>query len=156
MKDRYPLPLIKDTLDPISGANIYTKVDLLSALNRIRIAESHEWLKAFITRFGLDKQLVTPLGSSGAPATLQRYIHDVLYDVLDKYATAYLDNVTILSNIREDHVIDVREAPKQLRAAGLLNDIDKCDFHTIKTIYLGLIITPGGIEWESSTSKRQL
>jgi len=46
-------------------------------------------------------------------------------------------------------------------------DIDKCDFHTTRTKYLGLIITPGGIamdpdkveavlSWEVPTTKKQL
>lgn len=77
MKNRYPIPLIKETLDLICGAKIFTKVDVVSAFNRIRITEGHEWFTAFITRFGLYEQLVTPFGLSGAPATFQRYINDI-------------------------------------------------------------------------------
>lgn len=167
LKNRYPLPLIKETLDLVGKAKIFTKVDVISAFNRIRIAQGHEWLTAFITRFGLYEQLVTPFGLSGAPATFQRYINDILYDLLDQCATAYLDDVLIFSQNKADHIGHVREVLQRLQSAGLQIDIDKSEFHTVKTKYLGLIITPGGIEmdpakvqaiveWEPPTSKRQL
>jgi hypothetical protein len=39
----------------------------------------------------------------------------------------------------------VREVLKRLIDVGLQIDIDKGEFHTKKTKYLGLVITPGGI-----------
>ncbi|KAI0998664.1 hypothetical protein K3495_g9533 [Podosphaera aphanis] len=124
MKNRYPLPLIKETLDLICNVKIFAKVDVVSAFNGIRVAEGHEWLTAFITRFGLYEQLVTLFGLSGAPATFQRYINDILYDDLDKYATAYLDDILIFPNSEEEHVEHVREVLKRLRTAGLQIDIN--------------------------------
>jgi hypothetical protein len=95
LKSRYPIPLIRETLDSICKATIFTKLDVIAAINRVRIAEGHEWLTAFITRFGLYESLVTPFGLQGAPATFQHYINDVLYDILDDYATAYLSAIMI-------------------------------------------------------------
>ncbi|KAI1001074.1 hypothetical protein K3495_g7124 [Podosphaera aphanis] len=146
IKNRYPLPLIKETLDLTCGAKLFTKVDIVSAFSRVRIAEGHEWLTMFITRYGPYEQLVTPFSLSTAPAIFQRYINDIIYDVLDKYATAYLDDIIIFSNSEEEHIKHVREVLKRLRASGLQIDIDKCDFYTKKTKYLGLIITLGAIE----------
>ena len=39
IKNRYPLPLISETLDRLLKAKIYTKLDIISAFNRIRIKE---------------------------------------------------------------------------------------------------------------------
>lgn len=47
VKDRTPLPLINDSLDSLSKANIYTKIDLKSTYNHIRIKEGDEWKTAF-------------------------------------------------------------------------------------------------------------
>ncbi|KAI0991773.1 hypothetical protein K3495_g16414, partial [Podosphaera aphanis] len=104
LKNRYPLPLIKETLDLVCNAKIFTKVDVISAFNRIRIKEGQEWLTAFITRFGLYEQLVTPFGLCGAPGIFQRYINDILYDLLDNCVTAYLDDVLIYSSNRKEHI----------------------------------------------------
>jgi hypothetical protein len=148
MKSRYPIPLIRETLDSICKAKIFTKLDVIAAFNRVRVTEGHEWLTAFITRFGLYESLVTPFGLQGAPATFQHYINDLLYDALDKWATAYLDDILIYSANEKEHVQQVREVLRRLIDAGLQIDIDKCEFHTKKTKYLGLIITPGGIEMD--------
>jgi len=167
IKNRYPLPLIRETLDAIAGARIFTKLDVIAAFNRVRVAEGHEWLTAFITRFGLYESLVTPFGLCGAPATFQYYINDLLFDLLDEYATAYLDDILIYSKTMKEHVEHVKEVLRRLDKAGLQVDIAKCEFHTKKTRYLGLIITPGGIEmdpakvravqeWLPPATKRQL
>ena len=78
----------------------------------------------------------------------QNYINDILYDMLNHYVTAYLDDSLIYSRNLEDHVKQVREVLKRLIDAGLQIDIDKCEFHTRKTKYLRLVITPGGIEMD--------
>ena len=83
--------MIRETLDAICNAKIYTKLDIISAFNNIRIAEGDVWKTAFITRFGLFETLVMPFGICNAPATFQNYIDHTLFDLLDKFCTAYLD-----------------------------------------------------------------
>lgn len=166
-RSKYPIPLIRETLDAICRAKIFTKVDVIAAFNRIRVAHGHEWLTAFITRFGLYESLVTPFGLQGAPATFQNYINHLFHDLLDDFVTAYLDDVLVYSKSRSEHVKHVREVLRRLLDAGLQIDIDKCEFHTTKTKYLGLIVRPGKIEmdpekvqavrsWAPPTTKRQL
>ena len=50
-KDRYPLPLINETLERIGRATWFTKLDVIAAYDKIRIAEGSEWLTAFRTRY---------------------------------------------------------------------------------------------------------
>ena len=89
-----------------------------------------------------------PLGLCNAPASFQHYINHTLYNLLDKTCTAYLDDVLIYSNSKKEHRAHVREVVQRLIDAGLQIDIDKCEFETTKTKYLGLIVTPNGIEMD--------
>jgi hypothetical protein len=75
----------------------------------MRVTEGHEWLTAFITWCGLYKLLVTPFGLQGALATFQNYINDILYDMLDHYATAYRDDILIYSRNIKNHIKQVQE-----------------------------------------------
>ncbi|KAK3509623.1 hypothetical protein QTP70_006808 [Hemibagrus guttatus] len=52
VKFRYPLPLVPASLEHLRGATIFTKLDLRSAYNLIRIREGDEWKTAFITPTG--------------------------------------------------------------------------------------------------------
>ena len=47
MKNWYSLPLIKETLDCLCIAVIYTKLDIIAAFNHLQIAEGEEWKTAF-------------------------------------------------------------------------------------------------------------
>jgi hypothetical protein len=72
------LPLISEALDRLSGAKYYTKLDIRSAYNLIRIREGDEWTTAFRTRYGHYEYQVMPFGLANAPATFQSYINNTL------------------------------------------------------------------------------
>lgn len=96
-KNRYPLPLISDLLDRVQGATHFTKFDLTSAFNLIRIAEGDEWKTAFRTHLGLFEYLVMPFGLRNAPSVFQAFIQDTLRDLLDIICVVYLDDILIFS-----------------------------------------------------------
>jgi len=47
VKNRYPIPLVMETLDRLCRAKYYTKLDIIAAFNRLRIARGDEWKTAF-------------------------------------------------------------------------------------------------------------
>ena len=62
-----------------------------------------EDLTTFHTRYGSYKCKVLPFGLINGPATYQRYINDVLFDYLDEFCTAYLDDILIYSDDELKH-----------------------------------------------------
>lgn len=168
-KDRYPLPLIRETLAALSKAKWLTKLDVSSAFHRIRMAKGEEWKTAFRTRYGLYEWNVCPFGLTGSPATFQRYINWTLREYLDDFCSAYVDDILIFSNgSLSDHRDKVKRVLQRLMENGLQLDISKCEFETKETKYLGYIIEAGkGIkmdpekvkairEWELPTTVKGL
>ena len=164
-KDRYPLPLINETLERIGKARWFTKLDVNAAFYKLRINEGDEWKTAFRTRYGLFEWLVTPFGLANAPSTFQRYINWTLRDFLDEFASAYLDDILIFtSGSLKKHREHVAKVLQRLKDAGLQLDIDKCEFEVESTKYLGFIIEAGKgirmdpakvkaiVEWEAPRS----
>ena len=145
-KDRYPLPLIDETLARISRAKIFTKLDIRQAFHRIRMDPTSEDLTTFRTRYGAYKCKVLPFGLTNGPATYQRYMNDVLFDYLDDFCTAYLDDILIYSDNTLEHKEHVTKVLERLRRAGLQADIKKCEFSVTRTKYLGFIISTDGVE----------
>lgn len=145
-KDRYPLPLIDETLARISGAKIFTKLDIRQAFHRIRIHPDSEDLTTFRTRYGAYKCKVLPFGLTNGPATYQRYMNDILFDYLDDFCTAYLDDILIYSQDELSHQEHVCKVLQRLRDAGLQADIQKCEFNVTRTKYLGFIVSTSGVE----------
>jgi transposase InsO family protein len=145
-KDRYPLPLIDETLGRLAQAKVFTKLDIRQAFHRIRIHEDSQELTTFRTRYGAYKCKVLPFGLTNGPATYQRYMNDVLFDYLDDFCTAYLDDILIYSEDPLEHEAHVKKVLDRLRAAGLQADIKKSEFSVTRTKYLGFIISTTGIE----------
>ena len=143
-KDRYPLPLIKETFRCLSKARWLAKIDVSAAFHRIRIKEGDEWKTAFLTRLGLFEWLVMPFGLTGAPAAWQRWINDLLRDFLDDFCTAYLDDVLIWSDgDQDDHFKKVNMVLERLSNARLKLDLKKCNFAVTEVKYLGFIVKAG-------------
>ncbi|CCE29517.1 uncharacterized protein CPUR_03364 [Claviceps purpurea 20.1] len=66
--NRYPLPLIRETLHELAKVLRYTKLDVRAAFHRMRMAAGKEWKTAFRTHQGSFEWLVCPFGLTGAPA----------------------------------------------------------------------------------------
>ncbi|KAK3568878.1 hypothetical protein QTP86_019106 [Hemibagrus guttatus] len=87
VKFLYPLPLVLAALEQLREAKIYTKLDLRSAYNLIRIKEGDEWKTAFLTTRGHYEYRVMPYGLANAPAVFQSFINKIFRDILNKKLT---------------------------------------------------------------------
>ena len=153
LKNRYPLPLIGDLLDKLKSAKIYTKIDLRGAYNLLRIEEGDQWKTAFRTRLGLYEYRVMPFGLTNAPASFQYLMNHIFRDVLDIYVIVYLDDILVFSNNEESHIQHVQTVLERLRQHQLFAKLEKCDFHTTHTEFLGYIISPRGVEMDPAKVK---
>jgi hypothetical protein len=101
-KDQHPLSLIDKTLARITNAKIFTKLDIRQAFHRIQIDPLTKELTTFRTRYRTYKYQVLSFGLTNGPVTYQRYMNKVLFDYLNDFCTAYLDDILIyLDNILE-------------------------------------------------------
>ncbi|KJZ67965.1 hypothetical protein HIM_12647 [Hirsutella minnesotensis 3608] len=89
-----------------------------------------------------------PFGLSNAPATFQARINEVLRPFLDRYCTAYIDDILIYSNDLASHRLHVKSVLRALEAAGLQLDVRKCEFETTEVKYLGMIISTTGVRMD--------
>jgi hypothetical protein len=76
-------------------------------------------LTTFRTWYGAYKYKVLLFGLTNGPVTYQRYINNVLFDYLDVFYTAYLDNILIYSSNELEHEEHVKKVLIRLREAGL-------------------------------------
>ena len=153
LKNRYPLPLIQESLSRLQNATIYTKLDLRDAYHRLRIKEGDEWKTAFRTRYGHFEYTVVPFGLTNAPGTFQGYINHALSDLLDVCCIVYLDDILIYSSNLEEHVQHVQNVLERLQNHQLYAKLSKCSFHQDKVDFLGYTISKNGIEMDPSRTE---
>jgi hypothetical protein len=97
-QNRYPLPLIREILRKLAKARYYTKMNVRAAFHKLRIKKGNKWKTAFRTRFELFKWVITPFGLAKVSAIFQKYINSILDDFLDKFCSAYMNDVLIYSD----------------------------------------------------------
>jgi hypothetical protein len=163
IKDRYALPRIDELFDQLSGATVFSKIDLRSGYHQIRISEEDAHKTAFRTRYGHYEFMVMPFGLTNAPATFMRLMNDVFRPLLDKCVVVFLDDILVFSRTHQEHEQHLRMVFGILRQHKLYAKLSKCQFGSSEVEFLGHVIGAEGIkpmqdkvaaitEWEAPTS----
>ena len=147
--DAYPMPRIDDLIDRLGRAKYITTLDLSKGYWQVPVDEKSRHLTAFTTPFGLFQFKVMPFGLQGAPATFQRMMDRLLWDV-PEFAAAYLDDLVIHSNTWKDHLQHIQLIFQKLQDAGLTIKPKKCQLAMTKCSYLGHIVGRGEVAPEKA------
>ena len=132
-------------LDELSGATIFSKIDLKSGYYQIRIQEGDEWKTAFKTKFGLYEWLVMPMALSEAPGNFMRVMHFVLRPYIGVFVVVFFDDILVFRKSLKDHVTHLRTVLQTLRKERLYANMDKCLFGVDKLVFLGFVVSSKGV-----------
>jgi hypothetical protein len=145
IKKKYPLPRIIDLFDQLSGATVFSKMDLRSGYHQIKIRAEDIPKTAFTTRYGLYEYTVMSFGLTNAPATFMRLMNSVFMEYLDKFVVVYIDDILIYSKTEEEHAEHLRLALTKLREHRLYAKFSKCEFWLNELIFLGHVLSANGV-----------
>ncbi len=140
VKNWYSLSLISETLNHLNQAKIFIKLNIISAFNWLWIKEENEAFIIFCTQFELFKYLVMLFNLCNEFVSFQKYINNILCEHLNKFCTAYLNDILIYFDNEVKHEIHVKLILQKLQEADLQMNIIKCKFHVTQVSYLELII----------------
>lgn len=147
IKYRFPLPIMDDIMDYLSGAKYFTKVDLKSGYDQIHIREGDEWKIAFKTKEGLYEWLVVPFGLTSAAGTFMRLMNKVLKEFLESFVIVYLDDILICSKTWDENLMHIRRVLEKLGEEKLLINLKKCSFTKKELVYLGFGVQRRVLRW---------
>jgi hypothetical protein len=140
IKNKYPLSRIDILFDQLTGARLFSKIDLRSGYHQIRIRPEDVPKTAFTTRYGLFEYLVMSFGLTNALAHFTYLMNSVFMLELDKFVVVFIDDILIYSKNEEEHAKHLRIVLTRLREHQLYAKFSKCAFWLEEIQFLGHIV----------------
>jgi len=144
-KNKYPLPLIDELTDNLSGATVFSALDLTAGYYQFKLSPEDVPKTAFNTHMGKYEYKVLPMGLTNAPAVFQTQMNKMFSPLLNSCVLIYLDDLLIFSKSVEDHLRDLRAVLSLLRQNKLRLKLRKCEFFKRELKFLGHVVSARGI-----------
>lgn len=141
--DRYTVPHVRDFTIHLSGAKIFSTIDLERAYYQVPVAPEDIPKTAVTTPFGLFEFTRLCFGLRNAAQTFQRLMDSILRDL--PFVFPYIDDILVASTTQEEHEVHLREVFGRLEQHGLTINHGKCVFGQPEVDFLGYRVTATGI-----------
>lgn len=144
-RDAYPLPYVNGILDRLRDSRFLSSIDLQKAFWQIPLSEGSCEKTAFtVPRRGLFEFTVLPFGLNNSPQTLQRLM-DSIFGPEFHNVFVYMDDIIIASSTFYEHLDTLTKVYVRLKAAGLVVNLEKCEFCRSSLRYLGFLVDKDGL-----------
>lgn len=146
IKDHFPMPIIEDQIDKLSGARVFTVLDLKNGFFHVPMHKDSIKYTSFVTCDGQFEFVKTPFGLSVSPSSFLRYVQYVFKDLVHKgVVITYMDDIIIPSVEEVDGFQKLKEVLEVSRKAGLQINWSKCRYLQHSVEFLGYKIAAGEI-----------
>jgi len=136
---------------------VFTKLDLRWGYNNVRIKKGDKWKAAFTTYIGAYEPTVMYFGLTNSPATFQTMMNDLFRDLINQGDTAaFTDDILVATDTKEEHNELVEEVLKRLEENNLFVKPEKCKWKVREVEFLGVVISPRGVEMQKEKVERVL
>ncbi|XP_026433888.1 uncharacterized protein LOC113331395 [Papaver somniferum] len=153
VKEKFPIPVVKELLDELNRAMYFTKIDLRTGYHQIRVHVADIHQTTFRTHQGHYE--------------FKALMNEVFQEHLRKFILVFFDDILVYSSSLQEHLKHLQITFSLLRAHKIFAKLSKCCFGQTELEYLGHIITAEGVktdptkiacmkEWPTPTNIKEL
>lgn len=126
--DKFPLPNINEILDSVSGAMLFTKLDLAQGFYQVELDADSRPLTAFTTSKGMYQMKRLPMGMKISPSSFSRLMTVAMSGLNYEKCFVYLDDLIVFGRNLQSHNTHLIEVFERLRKVNLKLNPAKCEF----------------------------
>lgn len=129
---------------------MFSKIDLSSGYQRIRV-KSHDISKTvFRMRYGDYEYFVMSFGVSNAPGVFMECMNMVFHQYLNPFVVVFINDIFIYSKSNEEHAKHLKVVLQTLKEKKLYAKLFECEFWFKEVSFLSHMISNGGINMDPS------
>ena len=142
--DAFPVPKADECIDAVSGAKIFSTIDLTSGYFQVPVKREDIPKTAFTSKHGLYEFTSTPFGMINSGATFQRVMELALKGLQWHICIIYIDDCIIFSTTFEEHLERLKLVFQRFREANLKLKPKKCELLKKEVTFLGFRVSGEG------------
>jgi hypothetical protein len=145
IKNKFPIPLIEELLEELTGVSVFSKIDLCSGYPQIRMISRDVHKTTFRTHNGHYEFLVMPFGFTNTPTTFQSLMNEVFRAHLRRFVLVFFYDILIYNQSYKEHLEHLQVIFALFRTHKLVAKESKYVFGDDKVEYLGHVISKTGV-----------
>lgn len=114
----------------MARAKFRSKIDLINGYEQVRICMANISKTVFLSIIGTYMSNIMQIEDCNAPATFQRLMTSIIWDVIGRFVYIYLDGIFIYSDMIEEYEEHLHIIFKRLRSNLLFLKWKKCELYT--------------------------
>ncbi|XP_062698180.1 uncharacterized protein LOC134284037 [Aedes albopictus] len=143
LRESHPLPLVDELLSSVSGAVLFSKLDIKDAYHQVELSERSRPITTFITKYGLYRYKRLMFGVSCAPELFQKTMEVVTAGL--EGVIVYLDDAVVFGATKEEHDRRLAALLKRFSDYDILLNEQKCIYGVESLEFLGHQLSTTGV-----------
>lgn len=144
MRENHPMPYLENKLPMLSGAMIFTKLDLSSAFHHVELHPDSRDLTCFMTAKGPMRFTRLPFGINAAPEIFQKTMESILDGTEGNIV--YMDDILIFAPTEQELERRTAKVLERLKENNLTINQEKSEYRKKTITFLGHEISGNGIK----------
>ena len=144
LREKHPVPTVEETLQEISEAKVFSKLDLNMAFHQIELHPDSRDITTFAAPDGLYRYKRLLFGVNMATEKFQQLIWQILKDCPGAYNLH--DDVRVVGRDHEEHDENLDKVMRKFEEHGLTLNYEKCVIGAKSMQYMGEVLTGEGLQ----------
>ena len=142
-RERHCMPSIEELIVELSGAKVFSKLDLNQGYNQLELDEESRYITTFATHLGLRRYTRLFFGINSAAEVFNETIKKTLCGLNGTINIS--DDILIFGRDQTEHDQNLIETLNRLRDCGLTLNKSKCELNKTSVEYFGHVFNAQGV-----------